>query len=280
MLADALAYLACPVCGSEFRMAESSLVCARSHSFDVARPGYVNLASSAMPRGADTAAMVGARAAFLEAGHYLPLAQRLAELAADGWTAGGCVVDAGGGTGYYLGHVLDALPGATGIVLDRSKYAARAAARVHPRAAAVVADVWQRLPLRDGAASVVLDVFAPRNPSEMARVLGHEGTLLVVTPEAGHLAELVGALGLLHVDEAKDERLAEQMRPRFDEVSYETLTERLALTRQEVARLVAMGPSAWHTHAEELDRAVAALPEPSDVTAAFAIRAYRRTAGG
>ncbi len=73
---------------------------------------------------------------------------------------------------------------------------------------AVVADTWAGLPVRDGAVDRVLVVFAPRNGAETARVLAPGGRLVVVTPAADHLAELVGPLGLLSVDPAKAERLA------------------------------------------------------------------------
>ena len=47
------------------------------------------------------------------------------------------------------------------------------------RAAAVVADSWARLPVRDGVLDRVLVVFAPRNGPEIARVLRPEGRLVV-----------------------------------------------------------------------------------------------------
>ena len=73
---------------------------------------------------------------------------------------------------------------------------------------AVVADSWARLPVLDAALDRVLVVFAPRNGPEIARVLRPGGLLVVVTPAADHLAELVGPLGLLRVDPRKAERTA------------------------------------------------------------------------
>ena len=77
--------------------------------------------------------------------------------------------------------------------------------------AAVVCDAWQALPVADGVAALVLDVFAPRNPPEFRRVLRPGGKLLVVTPTARHLSELVTGLGLLSVDERKPERLEQAL---------------------------------------------------------------------
>ncbi|GGX31327.1 hypothetical protein GCM10010341_60970 [Streptomyces noursei] len=94
----------------------------------------------------------------------------------------GTVVDVGCGTGYYLAGVLDQLPDPRGLGLDASVRALRSAARAHRRAAAASWDVFRPFPLVDQAADVVLDVFAPRNPSEFHRVLRPSGRLIVVRP--------------------------------------------------------------------------------------------------
>jgi 23S rRNA (guanine745-N1)-methyltransferase len=186
------------------------------------------------------------------------------------------VIDVGGGTGRHLAAVLDAHPGAVGLAVDVSKPALRRAARAHPRAAAVLADAWRELPVADGVAGVLLNVFAPRNGPEFARVLAPDGVLVVATPEGAHLAELVSALGLLSVDPAKEERVAASLGPRFAEKSATTYTHNLALTRAEVTALVGMGPSAWHTDPAGLRARVEALAEPVAVTARIRVSAYSR----
>ncbi|WP_053659298.1 MULTISPECIES: putative RNA methyltransferase [Micromonospora] len=185
------------------------------------------------------------------------------------------VVDAGAGTGRYLGAVLAALPDAVGLALDVSKPALRRAARAHPRAAAALADTWQRLPLADASAAVLLNVFAPRNGPEFHRVLDPAGTLLVVTPAADHLTELVDALDLLRVDPDKADRVAASLGGHFTPVSSTVHRAELTLTRTEVATLVGMGPSAWHTDPGALAARLAALPEPVRVTVAVHLDAHR-----
>ncbi|MET8229991.1 putative RNA methyltransferase [Micromonospora sp. NPDC005298] len=178
------------------------------------------------------------------------------------------VVDAGAGTGRYLGAVLAALPHAVGLALDVSKPALRRAARAHPRAAAALADTWQRLPLADRSTAVLLNVFAPRNGPEFHRVLDPGGTLLVVTPAADHLTELVDTLDLLRVDPDKADRVAANLGGHFTPVSSTVHRAELTLNRTEVATLVGMGPSAWHTDPDALATRLAALPEPVRVTVA------------
>ncbi|MGP3944923.1 putative RNA methyltransferase [Streptomyces sp. 6N106] len=280
MRKEAVRYLRCPYCSGALTMAEGALRCSQGHSFDVAKQGYVNLLRGAAKFSADTAEMVAARADFLAAGHFAPIAGALAALAretAPAPTGGapGCVVDIGGGTGYHLARVMSEFPGFEGVLLDISKFAARRAARAHPRISAVVADAWDELPFADGAASVVLNVFAPRNPAELRRMLRPEGVLLVVTPRPEHLRELVEALGLLRVDEQKDERLADRFSAHFTEVARERSRSTMTLDHQAVPQLVGMGPNAWHQQGERLKERVALLPEPCEVTLSVTLTAYR-----
>ncbi|WP_446218259.1 putative RNA methyltransferase [Micromonospora sp. IBHARD004] len=275
--------LRCPVCGDPLAEVTAgtarALRCPRRHSFDVARQGYVNLLAGRAPHAGDSAEMVAARADFLAAGHYDTVAEALATTALPYAERPGqpypLVVDAGAGTGRYLAAVLAALPDAAGLALDVSKPALRRAARAHPRAAAALADTWQRLPLADASTAVLLNVFAPRNGAEFHRVLDPAGALLVVTPAEDHLVELVDALDLLKVDPAKADRVAGSLAGHFTEESSEVRRARLALTRTEVATLVGMGPSAWHTDPTRLAERIAALPEPVPVTLAVRLAVHR-----
>ncbi|MEU9741791.1 putative RNA methyltransferase [Micromonospora chersina] len=276
-----LARLRCPVCAEP--LAETTagtaraLRCPRRHSFDIARQGYVNLLAGRAPHTGDSAEMVAARADFLAAGHYEPVAAALAAKAREivSGEAYPLVVDAGAGTGWYLAAVLAALPDAVGLALDVAKPALRRAARAHPRAAAALADTWQRLPLADRSTAVLLNVFAPRNGAEFHRVLDPAGALLVVTPAGDHLAELVDALDLLRVDPAKADRVAGSLSGQFTEESATEHRARLELSRTEVATLVGMGPSAWHADPARLAERIAALPEPAPVTLAVRLTVHR-----
>ncbi len=281
LLPSVLTRLRCPVCGEPLADATAgttrALRCPRGHSFDTARQGYVNLLAGRAPHSGDSAGMVAARADFLAAGHYDTVAAALAAAATrvapdDPYPL---VVEPGAGTGHYLAAVLAALPGAAGLALDVSKPALRRAARAHPRAAAALADTWQRLPLADRSVTVLLNVFAPRNGPEFHRVLDPAGALLVVTPAADHLAELVDALDLLRVDPAKADRVAGSLGAHFVEESAGEHRARLALTRAEVTTLVGMGPSAWHADPERLAARIAALPEPVPVTLAVRLGTHR-----
>nr|WP_246598617.1 methyltransferase domain-containing protein [Nocardia tengchongensis] len=184
------------------------------------------------------------------------------------------VLEIGAGTGYYLAAVLDAVPGMRGIALDVSKAAARRAARAHQRAGSVLADAWRGLPVPDAAMTAVVSVFAPRNADEVARVLKADGRFIVVTPTSRHLGELIEPLGMVSVDAAKEDRLAESLGGRFELVGREAVEYTMSLSHEDVARVVAMGPSAFHGNAGRAEE-IAALPDPVAVTASVTVSVYR-----
>jgi 23S rRNA (guanine745-N1)-methyltransferase len=268
-------FLSCPVCGGELRTTDRSLRCGQRHTFDRARQGYVNLLPGDAAWGtADTADMVRAREEFLRSGHYAPLAALLAARA-QRLFRGRLVVDAGAGTGYYLRTVLDRLPGAVGLAMDVSRFALRRAARAHPRAGAIAWDVWRQLPIRPHTAALVLNVFAPRDGAEFHRILRRDGALLVVTATSRHLDTLVPALGMLSVDADKDARLARSLSPHFRLSRREEHTLRLQLSAAEAEMLARMGPTGHHVRPDEFRRRAAALGEPVEATASFALLTYR-----
>jgi 23S rRNA (guanine745-N1)-methyltransferase len=276
--AAVIAALRCPVCAGPLHLVERALRCPTGHAFDVARQGHVDLRG---PRGSrnlgDDTAMVGRRERVLAAGLHDPLLTAVAASARRVLEDGpaGIVIDVGAGPGLHLAHLLDAHPDRVGLAVDVSKAAAQRAALAHPRAGAVVADVWEGLPVRDGAGSLVLDLFAPRHADEFRRILRPDGALLVVTPLRHHLAVLVEALGLPRVDPDKDDRLAHGIGTRFDLVDHEEVAWVRRVDRPTAIDLAAMGPAGHHLDDAELARRAADLPPSVDVEAAVALRVYR-----
>lgn len=273
-----VALLACPLCSEPLTVAsDAALSCTAGHTFDVSREGYVSLlAGKALTSTADTPAMIAARETFLSAGHYEPIRDAVAQVLSRTLAekAKGAIVEVGAGTGYYLAGALESQPGRVGISLDTSKPALRRAARIHDRAGAVACDVWGRMPIRDKVAAAVLDIFAPRNIAEMARIIAPGGVVMVVTPRPGHLAELVGILGLLNVDERKADRLEGKMAGHFAVAESLVVKQSMALTRADIAALAGMGPSAYHTDKAALEARIAGLPESTPVTLEVTVAAY------
>lgn len=299
--------LACPHCGAELSDEPGGVGCVAGHRFDRAKQGHLTLLG---PRArldtADSVDMVEARAQFLAAGHYRPIADAVtAAVLADPLTrselaspagsgvspltrseraspagSGGnpdrpVVVEIGAGIGWYLGRLLADLGSGTGIALDSSKPAAKRAAKV-PGVLSIVADAWSALPLLDGSVDIVSSIFAPRDGAEVVRVLRPGGLFVAVTPLPEHLLELREVLAMLTVDEGKADRLAASLPEELTEVGRDETRFPLQLDRAAAAALVRMGPAARHLSPEQIAGRAAALPESAVATAAVTVQVFRR----
>jgi 23S rRNA (guanine745-N1)-methyltransferase len=224
-------------------------VCRLGHRFDVARQGSVRLDVNRrrFRHAGDDRDMIEARRAFFEAGGFRVVTAALATVTAQVCRARASwwLLDVGAGTGQHAEGILDGLAGGHGVAVDVSRDALAAAARRHSRLAAVGADVWTGLPVRSGAVDVVLAAFAPRNGAEMHRVLRRDGRLLVVTPAADHLRELLthAAIG---IDAHKRQRLTRQLGRHFALERRIRVANRVHLRTDARAALYRMGPWARH----------------------------------
>lgn len=219
-----------------------ALRCTSGHTFDIAKQGYVNLLGAPEPANADTSAMLDARARVHAAGVFDAVTDVIAALA----RGRSNILEAGAGTGHYLAGALGDDPAALGVAIDVSKAAARHCVRTDSRIAALVADVWQPLPLQDQCLDAVLAVFAPRNLPEFSRVLHPGGRFIAVTPRAGHLVGLRDAYGLLDIPSAKAEQLAAAAAEFFDVLDTRIVKYRVPVDEALATDLIAMGPNAFH----------------------------------
>ena len=182
--------LRCPVCGGDMLREGNSLFCngARRHCFDLAKEGYVNLASAKASGGGDDAALIAARTAFLGGGHYAPIADRVCAILGE-HVPGGTVVDAGCGEGYYTARMAES--GLSAFGLDLSKRGIRHAAKTagSTRAFFAVAGIFD-LPVADGTADGIVSLFAPVCEEEFLRALRPGGVALLVGAGPDHLLDL------------------------------------------------------------------------------------------
>jgi 23S rRNA (guanine745-N1)-methyltransferase len=270
--------LRCPVCRLDLAGAAGSLVCRNRHSFDLARDGHVNLLDgrrrSAIARG-DDAEQLSHRAAFLEAGHFSPVASAIAQYVAharpaaplDCWR----VLDAGCGTGHHLAGVAAALgTPVIGLGIDIARTATQRAARRWRELAFAVADVWAEWPVRDASADLVLSIFAPKNFAEMARVLRPGGWLALAYPGPDHLAELVRRFGLLQQHAGKTNRYAEATNRLVGPSQTVRFVQRVGLDRENVRHAVLMGPNARHVAVSTLDVEEETMDVTIDIAMLFA----------
>lgn len=248
--------LRCPLCGAQMSKESNSLFClgARRHCFDFAREGYVNLAAASAAGGGDDAVLIAARTAFLSSGHYAPFAARIVALLTQYVRAGGTVLDAGCGEGYYTAHISRAGYHALGIDLSKRgvRHAAKCAAREELSALFAVAGIYT-LPVADASLDAVVSLFAPVSEREFLRVLKPGGVLIVAGAGKDHL------LGLKRVLY----EVPRQNEPRADlphgmrELQAETLSFTVSLEKKAIADLFAMTPYYYRTAREAQARLLA-----------------------
>jgi 23S rRNA (guanine745-N1)-methyltransferase len=187
--------LRCPVrnCHLALKREQRRLVCPLSHSFDIARSGYINLLQPQDRRSkqpGDTTATIAARRRLHERGVTQPLLQAIAEIVAPSPTD--IVLDAGCGDGFYLGS-LASQTGFDAHGVDISIPAVDAAARRYPKCEWVVANADRFIPYADRSFSIVLSITARMNAPEFRRILRDDGRLLVALPAPDDLIELRGS---------------------------------------------------------------------------------------
>ncbi len=247
--------LICPVCGGALESQGRVWRCAAGHSFDVARQGYVNLLTVSQKHSkhpGDTKEMVAARKAFLDQGHYAPIAQTLCEILQTLLPESPAILDAGCGEGYYLSCVGEAFPNARLYGVDISKDAVRYAA-VRNKHALWITGTAAKLPFSDGAFDAVLSMFAMTAPAEFARVLKPEGVFIQVLAGRDHL---LGLKRIIYPQLTSKAAQSPVRYPQFQLLSTRTLEFDFTLTSNaQVLQLLSMTPHFWRIGKEGAQRA-------------------------
>lgn len=260
----------CPVCGEVLQREEKSWRCAAGHTFDVARQGYVNLLTvdrkhSLHP--GDTKAQVASRKAFLDAGHYAPIAEALKEILRA--EAPASVLDVGCGEGYYL--TCAAPDGAEVWGLDISKDAVRYAA-VRNKSACWIVGTAAHLPFAEESLDCLVSMFALTMPEEFCRVLKPGGLFVQVTAHPEHL---MGLKKIIYPEIIRKEKDLLPEYPGFAlEESREVSFDLTLDSREMVEHLLSMTPHFWRISKAGADRA--AKTEYLQDTARVLFRTYRR----
>ncbi|WP_227722685.1 23S rRNA (guanine(745)-N(1))-methyltransferase [Yersinia proxima] len=242
----------CPLCHQALQQSPQQWRCSNNHQFDCAKEGYVNLMpvqhkGSKQP--GDSPEMMQARRAFLDAGYYQPLQQRVCEILDRALPLDAAMLlDIGCGEGYYNGDVDDLVIRQRQMAifgLDVAKVAVRYGAKRYPQVSFCVASS-HRLPFANQALDAVLRIYAPCKAAELARTVKPGGIVVTVAPGPRHLYQLkalIYAQVQLHDD--TPEHLAG-----FDLVSSETLAYEMKLTGKQGFNLLQMTPFAWRASIE------------------------------
>ena len=288
--------LACPLDGAPLQRQAVSLRCPEGHCFDLAAQGYVNLLPVQNKRSrdpGDSKEMVAARRRFLEAGHYKPIADAVAQAVLAGAVPGRMLtcLDAGCGEGYYLRQLAAAAAAEARPLalagLDISKWAVQAAAkrdlqdaRSQAGASAAPGTTWivgsnAGLPVLPATLDRVLCMFGFPVYPEFARVLRRGGELLQVAAGPDHLRELREVI----YPTLKPERPASRSAPPgFEHLGTDSLRFQIHVDGPAaIADLLAMTPHLYRATAE--GRARAAALRALTMTVDVRLARYQRLAG-
>ena len=248
--------LCCPLDAAPLVTDELSLVCEHGHRFDVARQGYVNLLGAKDKRSkdpGDSKQMVSARAAFLNADFYQPVADACLNITlgycstlADGHIT---LMDAGCGDGYYLHHVQENLPSDIGnrtslVGFDISKWAVQQCARRCDGTWFVGSN--RHIPMADGSVDLLFDMFGFPDYSSFGRILAPRGRLVRVTPGDRHLIQLREII-YPSIKPRRDRTLYPET---FKVVSKQQITSEMSLGAEDLKHLLLMTPHMFRTSPE------------------------------
>ena len=252
------AALLCPICKSHMTITYDSsgkLQCngPRTHSYDFAAGGYVNLSTPGQSGGGDSKQAVRARSDFLNTGLYEPIASALCRLLSEYLSFNALVIDAGCGEGYYSERI--ASEGYSLAGFDLSKFATdaaakRAKAKGRTNAFFGVASVFS-LPISDSAADAVVNIFAPCAEAEYSRVLKDGGLLFVAAAGPDHLLGLKKAIySEIHRNDIRADMPTEMKRIRNERLTY-TITVN---GNKNIKNLFAMTPYYWKTSQNDVQK--------------------------
>jgi 23S rRNA (guanine745-N1)-methyltransferase len=250
------------------------MVCARGHSFDVARSGYVNLLQPQDRRSrqpGDPRQAVEARRRSLEAGHGAPLLEALREETdAIGLPPRAVILDVGCGEGTYLAGIARLRP-AEAHGLDLSTSAVDLAARRFPGILWIVANADRFLPYARGSFDLILSIDARLHAAEMRRVLAPEGRLLVAVPAPDDLVELRQAVLGEGVLKDRLERAASLLAAHFELEIRRTIRHRVRMGPEEARDALA----ATYRGARESQRERTAEIREMEVTLSHDLARFR-----
>lgn len=252
MMTKILPILRCPLCGGGFEKKDASLVCAKRHTFDIARQGSVNF----VPQQKESfykKELFESRAKVFEAGVYAPVIAALSE-AIERYVKKEhpVLLDAGCGEGYYTKAVCPER-NMTRIGFDLSKEAVKLAAK-GPKTAFFCAADLKNIPLADHSCDVLLDIFTPANYAEFARVLAPQGLVMKLAPRAGYLKELrQAASALLRRSEYDGGQVEQYVKEKMNLLEQTAITYTMPVSAQTVFHLARMTPMLAGIDVEALD---------------------------
>lgn len=254
----------CPKCKNELLKIDNTYKCINSHSYDIAKSGYLNLLLSRVNTG-DSKEMLISRDNFLGQDFYLPIAELIVEKISQHHPV---VIDCGCGTGYYLNCISKKIPGVF-LGVDISKIAIEKATKKNKDIFYVVASNYN-VPFMNECADILLNIFAPYCDSEFNRLLKPNGKLITVSANINHLQELKKLIyNTPHINIGKVYAL-----PSFELLEEQVLEYKIMLSQNNLINLFKMTPYYFKTKSEDFEKLLSV--KALEVTASFILKVYQK----
>ena len=249
--------LICPVCKSALYKDEKSYFCRgeKRHCFDISSSGHVNLCPGRATGGDDKKA-VRSRTEFLSLGYYQPIADKICEILKN-LNEGSVIVDAGCGEGYYTNRIAQKT-GAETYGFDLSKEAIISASKSAKRQGISntvfgVGGIYE-LPIANGSADAITNIFAPCAEVEFTRALKDNGLLVVVIAGKNHLYGLKNAIyDTVHTNEARADMPQNMALVEKHNVAYKIQLD----SAEAIRNLFSMTPYSYRTSEKDMQKLLA-----------------------
>lgn len=249
--------LICPVCKSGLYKDGKSYFCRgeKKHCFDISAAGHANLCPGKATGGDDKKA-VKSRTEFLTLDYYKPISDKVCDILGK-MNEDNCVVDAGCGEGYYTNNMALS-SGATVYGFDLSKEAIIAGAKSAKRqgienASFFVGGIYN-LPIADGTADAITNIFAPCAEGEFTRILKNGGILIVVASGKNHLLGLKKAIyDTVYTNEERADMPKNMTFLEKHSLSYEIELD----SAEQIRNLFSMTPYSYRTSERDMQKLLA-----------------------
>ncbi len=259
--------LLCPVCKSELSKSQNTLRCENSHSFDIAKEGYVNLLTGNKSGSliGDNRDMARSRKSFLDKGYFAPAAEAVCLALSELRHAS--VLDICCGEGYYT-QMIAQVCNADIYGFDISKEMVRLAAKRRCNATFFVANMAD-IPLADNSIDCAVHLFAPFCEKEFLRVIKPGGYLISVCPGAKHLWEMKT---VLYNSPYKNEEICPDIEGLRLERTFNSIHKAKLTCKEDINALFKMTPYYYHTSPKDKEKLLSL--NSLEITTDFYVRIY------
>lgn len=239
---------ACPICKGQMTISdEGEMSCAKNHSFDVAKQGYLYLLNRPIN------SMYGkelfeSRHTIINAGIYDRIQRAIVEeIIGDAPV----ILDTGSGEGSHLHRICLQLNGALGVGIDISKEGILAAAKLYSEELWCVGDLANS-PYNEHSFDAILNILSPANYEEFKRLLKPGGKVIKVVPQENYLKELrVQAFADSEKESYTNAETVQRFKESFDVTEVKRMTYTMPLPPYLVPKLLEMTPMGWHIEQKE-----------------------------